>query len=90
MRRSESIPIFRVNTVHTIFSLNIATPYLVTILVLKFKIVHSTTGVSLKYSCMFGKQLDPDQMLHPAASDLGVHCLLRPLCRIITGTPDLF
>ena len=24
--------------------------------------------------------LDPDQMPHPVASDLGVHCLLRPIC----------
>ena len=24
--------------------------------------------------------VDPDQMPHSAASDLGVHCLLRPVC----------
>ena len=23
---------------------------------------------------------DPDQMLHSAASDLGLNCLLRPIC----------
>ena len=30
---------------------------------------------------------DPDQMLHSAASDLRLHCLLRPVCpntRVIT------
>ena len=25
-------------------------------------------------------RVDPDQMLHSAASDLGLHCLLRPIC----------
>ena len=24
--------------------------------------------------------LDPDQMPHSAASDLGLHCLLKPVC----------
>ena len=24
--------------------------------------------------------VDPDQMLHVAASDLGLHCLQRPIC----------
>ena len=24
--------------------------------------------------------VDPDQMLHSAASDLGLHCLQRPIC----------
>ena len=24
--------------------------------------------------------VDPDQMLQNAASDLGLHCLLRPVC----------
>ena len=24
--------------------------------------------------------VDPDQMLHSAASDLGLHCLQRPVC----------
>ena len=24
--------------------------------------------------------VDPDQMLHSAASDLGLHCLFRPVC----------
>ena len=34
----------------------------------------------LKYCCMYGKQLDPDQMLHSAASDLGLHGLQKPIC----------
>ena len=25
-------------------------------------------------------RVDPDQMPHSAASDLGLHCLLRPVC----------
>ena len=25
----------------------------------------------------------PDQMLHPVASDLGLHCLLRPLSKYL-------
>ena len=26
------------------------------------------------------KSVDPDQILHTAASDLGLHCLQRPIC----------
>ena len=33
---------------------------------------------------MRGK-VDPDQMLHSAASDLGLHSLLRPICPNIQG-----
>ena len=29
---------------------------------------------------MSGKQCRPDEMLHSAASHLGLHCLLRPVC----------
>ena len=25
--------------------------------------------------------VDPDQTLHSAASDLGLHCLVRPVCQ---------
>ena len=28
-------------------------------------------------------RVDPDQMLHSVASDLGLHCLLRPGCPIL-------
>ena len=38
--------------------------------------------------------VDPDQMLHSAASNLGVHCLQRLICpdifRVITGILDIF
>ena len=27
--------------------------------------------------------VDPDQTLHSAASDLGIHCVLRPVCPTI-------
>ena len=60
----------------TIFTLSIGTPYLLTILVLKFEIVHSTT---IDIVCM-AKSVDPDQMPHSAASDLGLHCLQRSIC----------
>ena len=30
--------------------------------------------------------VDPDQMPHSAASDLGLHCLQRPVCPNILGT----
>ena len=30
--------------------------------------------------------LDPDEMLHSAASHLGLHCLLRPACPNIVNT----
>ena len=53
----------------------IGTPYLLAILVLKVEIVHSPTCVMcLKYCCMYDT-VDPDQTLHPVASDLGLHCL---------------
>ena len=43
-----------------VFTLNIGTPYLLTILVLKFEIVHATISlVCLKYCCMYGKQFRP-------------------------------
>ena len=29
--------------------------------------------------------VDPDQMLHSAASDLGLHCLQRPICPSTEG-----
>ena len=66
----------------TIFTLSIGTSYPLTctILVLKFEIVHSTTCLCvLKYCCMYGS-VDPDQTPHSEASDLGLHCLQRPVC----------
>ena len=45
--------------------MSIGTPYLLTRLVLKFEIVHSTTSLSIKNiaACM-ANNVDPDQMLH--------------------------
>ena len=43
-------------TEHKVFTLSIGTPYLLTILVLKFEIVHSTTCMCLKYCRMYVKQ----------------------------------
>ena len=71
-------------TIILLFTLSIGTPYLLTILVLKFEIVHSTTSLMyLKYCCMYtciANSVDPDQMPLAAASDLGLHCLQRPIC----------
>ena len=36
--------------------------------------------VSLKIARWVANRVDPDQMLHVAASDLGLPCLLRPVC----------
>ena len=33
----------------------------------------------LLYVCM-ANSVDPDQMPHSVASDLGLHCLQRPIC----------
>ena len=37
----------------------------------------------LKQSELMANSVDPDQMLHSAASDLGLHCLLRPVIQIL-------
>ena len=44
-----------------------------------------TSVFFLFYICLYpsgwvANSEDPDQMLHPAASDLGLHCLLQPVC----------
>ena len=66
---------------NTVFTLSIGTPYLLTILVVMFEIVHSTTSWCLYNiaGCM-ANSVDPDQMPRSAASDLGLHCLQRPIC----------
>ena len=33
----------------------------------------------LKYCCIIANSVDPDQMPQNAASDLGLHCLKRPI-----------
>ena len=47
-----------------------------------FEIVHSSTPLDVSKILLYGmaNSVDPDQMLHSAASDLGLHCLQRPIC----------
>ena len=65
------------------FTLSIGTPYLLTILVLKFEIVPSSTCCVLNITECMANSVDPDQMPHSGASDLGQHCLQRPICPIV-------
>ena len=38
---------------------------------------------------MSGKSIDPDQMPHSVASDLGLYCLFRPFFRILMVTGSI-
>ena len=62
---------------HTVFTVSIGTPYLLTILVLKFEIVRSFTSLSVCMSKLllyvWHGRVYPDQTLH-YSSDLGLHC----------------
>ena len=55
--------------------------YLLTILVLKFDIVYYIL-MCLKECWMYANSVDPDQTPRSAASDLGLHCLQRPIREI--------
>ena len=69
---------------YTVITLSIGTSYLLTILLIKFEVAHFTTSCCV-YSialCM-ANSLDLDQTPRSVASDLGLHCLQRPI-RIIT------
>ena len=56
-------------------------PYLLTIFVLKFEIIHSSTSWCVyNIAVCMANSVDPDQMLQNVASDLGLHCLQRPIC----------
>ena len=55
---------------HTIFTINIRTPLLFTILVLMFEQLQFTTW-------MCGKSVDADQTARSTVSNLGLHCLHR-------------
>ena len=57
-------------------------PYLLTILIVKFEIVHSTLDVSviLLFVCCMPNTADPDQTPSNVASDLGLHSLQRSIC----------
>ena len=62
-------------------TLSIGTPYLLTIHVLKFEIVHSTTTRCVQNIALcVVNGVDPDQSLHSVASDLSLHCLQMPIC----------
>ena len=74
MKSHENINCER-SQINNIFTLNIGTPYLFTMLVLEF--VHCYyLLICLKPVGCLANSVDPDQMLH-AASDLGLLCLLR-------------
>ena len=59
-----------------VFTLNIGTPELSTIIVLKLV---CPFGYQFEKKTVGGvaNNVDPDQMPHSVASDLGLHCLLR-------------
>ena len=63
-----------------VINLSTGIPYLLTILVLNSEIVYYLL-MCLKYIaiCM-ANTVDPDQMPQNAASDLGLHCLQKPIC----------
>ena len=62
----------------TVLTLNIGTSQLLTIFVLKFKNPFYYLLKPKNCECV-ANSVDPDQMLHSAASDLGLHCLQRPV-----------
>ena len=77
-----------IQILHTVFIISIGTHYLLTIIALKFELVHYIT-----YRCVGdiavckASNVDPDRTPPSAASDLGLHCLqmficpnLRPVC----------
>ena len=74
----------------TEFILSIGTPYLLTILVLKFEIVHSTTSCCVSNIALsMANSVDPDQTPHSVASDLGLYfckSLSVPILKVIIVT----
>ena len=65
----------------TVFALSIGTPYLLTILVLKFEIIHFTNLLMCRKYCLcMANSVDHDQMQHSAVSNLGLHSLQWPIC----------
>ena len=63
-----------------VFTLNIWTPKLLTILILKFERPFHYLLIHLKTAGWVANSVGTDQMLHSAASDLYLHCLLRYVC----------
>ena len=71
----------RLSKPHTIFTVSIGTPYLLTILLLNFEIVHSTTcWCAWNIATCMLNNVDADQRPHFAATNLSLHCLYRPIC----------
>ena len=81
---------------YTTFTLNIRTPYRIypkyldtlTPYHICSKIWTRTIYypiLCLKIAGWVANSVDPDEMLHSAASHLGLHCLLRPVCPNIYG-----
>ena len=67
--------------VGTIYSLSIGTSYILTILVPNYEIVNSNTcECAQNITVCMANSVDPDQMPHSVASDLGLHCLQRTMC----------
>ena len=65
-------------TMSIVFTLSIGTPYLRTMFILKFEIVHSITSCCvLNIAVCMANSVDPDQMPHSAASDQGLHCFAK-------------
>ena len=66
---------------NTLFTLNIGTPYLLTIPVLKFQQV-ILLPVNVSKICWTSRKQwrDPVQTLCSVGSDLCLHCLLWPIC----------
>ena len=62
----------------TVFTLSIGTSYILTMLFLKFGKIHLITFWCVRnIAGWVANSVDPDQMQHSVASDLGLHCLLR-------------
>ena len=57
-----------------IFTSNVWTINSLSYIVIKFKQIHFTTSYKVKIGAWWvANSVDPDQMLHDAASDLGLH-----------------
>ena len=71
----------------TLITQSVGTLYLLTILLLKIEIIHSTPVVVSNITVCMANSVDPDQMPHFAASDLDLHCLQSlyvPILGVIT------
>ena len=78
-KRADTI-LLRMHQHITVFTLNIWTPILITIFVLRFDQVHFTPADVSRTPGWVANSLDPDQTPRSAASDLGLDCLLRHVC----------